>query len=99
MEEAKVSEESMRLNRFLALAGFQEGGSLDNAVQWKDHLEIADSYFQKMHAPGTVRSNLGSATKFILWAKDERLVDSVIAEEVNSYVYSTAWNITMKFWV
>ncbi|XP_052222509.1 uncharacterized protein LOC127838679 isoform X1 [Dreissena polymorpha] len=81
MEEAKVSEESMRLNRFLALAGFQEGGSLDNAVQWKDHLEIAASFFQKMHAPGTVWSNLGSTTKFILWAKDERLMVSSIVEE------------------
>ncbi|KAH3874565.1 hypothetical protein DPMN_037811 [Dreissena polymorpha] len=62
MEDAKVSEESMRLNRFHALAGFQEGGSLGNAVQWKDHLDIADSYFQKMQAPGTIRSNQGSAT-------------------------------------
>ncbi|KAH3782191.1 hypothetical protein DPMN_160103 [Dreissena polymorpha] len=59
MTEAKVSEELMRLNRFIALAGFKKGGSLDNAVQSKDHLRIADSYFQKMHAPGTVRSNLG----------------------------------------
>ncbi|KAH3738873.1 hypothetical protein DPMN_045516 [Dreissena polymorpha] len=62
-------------------------------------MEVADSYFQKMHAPGTVRSNLGSAQKFILWAKDDRLLDSGITDEVNSYVYSTAWTITMKFWV
>ncbi|KAH3737905.1 hypothetical protein DPMN_044503 [Dreissena polymorpha] len=83
MEEAKVGEEAMRLNRFLALAGFEEGGSLDNSCVWKDHLEIADSYFQmKDFAPGTARSILGSAIKFVRWAKDERMLDASIADEV-----------------
>ena len=83
MEEAKVGEEAIRLNRFLALAGFEEGGSLDNACVWKDHLEIADSYFQITDfAPGTARSNLGSAMTFVRWAQDERMLEASIADEV-----------------
>ncbi|KAH3735406.1 hypothetical protein DPMN_041933 [Dreissena polymorpha] len=81
METPKVAEESMKLNRFLALAGYQEGGSLDNVVQWKDHLKVADGYFQMEHHPGTVRSNLASVVKFLRWAQDDRLLAAGIADE------------------
>ncbi|KAH3852103.1 hypothetical protein DPMN_094600 [Dreissena polymorpha] len=90
----------MKLYRFLALSGYQEGGSLDYVLQWKDtNLEVADGYFQLEHQPGTVRSNLASVVKFLRWAQDERLLAAGIADEVYTYAYITAWTINMHFFV
>ncbi|KAH3831643.1 hypothetical protein DPMN_104913 [Dreissena polymorpha] len=96
MEEHKVSEEVMKVNRYLALAGYQEDGSLKDVCKWKDHLQVADGYFQHDHRPGTVKSNILSVVNFLRWAKDERILEAGIADEVNTYAYITTWTINMQ---
>ncbi|KAH3898489.1 hypothetical protein DPMN_022722 [Dreissena polymorpha] len=61
----------MKAKRFLALCGYIEGSDVNAVMEWKEHIEVHDTYLNSSHRPGTVRTEIFLCIAFLKWCKYE----------------------------